>query len=149
MVHELRQIAFGDARFRCFAGKIRLHEDGKGFYTFLVTETFESFCEIDRVERVDHIKLSDGLPGLIRLQVPDEVPFDTLPADRLDLWLGLLDLIFAKAREPRFDSLKQNWNRLCLADGDELYIGSIAAGARGRLLGSRPHFGEIRRKIRH
>src|SRR4030042_3842317 len=68
---------------------------------FFSSPPIQFFSQFKPVQRMDHIKETNGILRLIRLKMSDEVPSHR-PANLLNLLLGLLNIIFSKNGTTRF-----------------------------------------------
>ena len=75
---------------------------------------------------MDTVEKPHGFARLVRLQMPDQVPFRPLAPDLENFPFGFLNFIFAENARAGGDRLSDNARRMRLADRDELYFLRIA-----------------------
>ena len=88
------------------------------------------------VDVVEH----PGFPGLVRLQMADEVPADAPPGP-LDLLQRLLDLVLAEILLTSVSRRTNGVDGLGLRDGDQPDVAGWPARARRGFCHARPDFG--------
>ena len=77
-------------------------------------------CQAQGVDRVNQIKLPYGVLHLVRLQVPDQVPFH-LAVQGLRLVQSLLHAVLTDVHNPRVDCLLHRRHGMILRHGNELH----------------------------
>ena len=75
--------------------------------------------QVYRVDRVNHVEQRAGLPGLVRLEMPDEVPAKGKTARGKDLGLSFLDLVLAEVHLPGLAGRANGFERERLGNSDE------------------------------
>src|SRR5206468_4122050 len=88
--------------------------------------------EVARVDRMDERKPAGGGPGLVRLQVADEVPLRALY--RVHLHHRLLDSVLAQDSQPGIEGRPADLWPEPLGDRDDRDLLGVAAGQLRRLL---------------
>ena len=78
-------------------------------------------AELRAVHRVDEVEELDGLLGLVRLQLPDQVPRHR-PPELGDLRAGLLDPVLPERRDTRGDRLADARRLHRLRDADQEHL---------------------------
>ena len=85
----------------------------------------------------------DSLPGLVRLQMANQVPANVSP-DLTGFWNSFLHAILAEVARACINRLLHcSWIK-CLGDGDEGYIFGVSTGSFGR---SRDLFADSREPL--
>ena len=128
------QIIFGYPRFRFLACQIYVNENGQAFAAFLNTDTLKPLCQFERIKRMYDIKKLNGLSYLVRLQMPDQMPFNLAPADLFDLNLGFLNLVLTKSVNARTYRLQDSRRRMRFGDCNQFDLVRPAVRSAGRVV---------------
>jgi len=91
----------------------------------------------------------NSLARLVRLQVADQVPLDSVAANFVDLALSFLYLILTENTEAGVDRVADNRGGMRLAHGDELDLGRIAAGTSRGIIDPLPDIIDVYSQIGH
>ena len=83
------------------------------------------------VDRMDDVESRAGLPGLVRLQMADEVPAKRQIGGPVHLFEGLLDLVFSEVDLARVGGGPDVVGGEGFGDGDEANRGGVAPGPAG------------------
>jgi hypothetical protein len=125
-----------------FSGEVHLDQDFD--LAILLRNLLVNLSQqVYRINRVNHVEQRGGLPGLVRLEMPDEVPAKGKAARRKDLGLGLLDLVLAEVDLPRPGGSANGFEGKRLGNSDEANRG----GKAGRRDGRRPRCDRGRRSV--
>ena len=145
---DLKQQAHGPPRFARGGvepqGEIDLdqHLDAASRFSRGLIDPLQQVDAVDRVNRADGAR---GLPRLVRLQVPDEMPggFEVVAA--FDLGQRFLDLVLAEVALPGSSRRPDGFDRKCFRDGDEADAGGVAPDPAG---GVRDTFANAASRVR-
>src|SRR5207247_9197626 len=102
-IHLAFALLWRHAALRLFAGHFRLPE-GRDRPTPLPGPLVQLARELRAIHGVDQVEELGGVPGLVRLQLPDEVPRHGSP-ELGDLRARLLNPVLAEGRNPGGDRL--------------------------------------------
>ena len=119
----------GDSVFGGFAGDVDLQED-LGTRAGLTGGGLEDVKEFGGVNRMDGLEETDGVAGLIALEVADEMPMGGRGTER-DLPSGFLNLILAEEDHAGVNGVADDLGTMGLRDGDQSDLGGVAVGALG------------------
>src|SRR5262249_39039418 len=83
------------------------------------------------VDGVNDVKLGRGLPGLVRLQMSDEVPSERQVRQILTFLLSFLELVFAEVDLAIPGDRANGVRSVRFRDGDEVDLRKVASGPGG------------------
>jgi hypothetical protein len=124
-LQQIGQLIRRDAGFGAFSGYVHLDERTDSLRS--LSAAVDLLCQWEAIHRMNQVKVSQDLLGLVSLETADEMPFHATPQSP-DLGEGLLNVILPEAPQTARDGLLDTIRRNGLGDGHEFHTPGLSFG---------------------